>query len=77
MDDVCVCWSVRASLDQRVKWDYGVSQLEHICFSEESHNTAPIYNIIKSVPFLVTTLDIIHQALQSVFPPPAGATELR
>lgn len=64
-------------LDQRVKWDYGVSQLEHICFSEESHNTAPIYNIIQSVPFLVTTLDIIHQALQSVFQPSARAAELR
>lgn len=40
-------------LDPRVKWDYRVSQLDHICFSEESHNMAPIYNIIHSVPFLL------------------------
>lgn len=41
---VCVC-----VLDWRVKWDYRVSQLDHICFSEDSHNMAPIYNVRQSV----------------------------
>lgn len=33
---MCVCALKCVSLDQRVKWDYRVNQLDHICFSEES-----------------------------------------
>lgn len=45
---MCVGVCVSVSLDQKVRWDYRVSQLEHICFSEESHNMTLIFNIIQS-----------------------------
>ena len=61
VNTVCVC----VLLNQRVRWDYRVSQLEHICFSEESHNMAPVYNIIQSVPFPSVFPTLF--TLQSVF----------
>lgn len=76
---VCaVCVSVCVLLDQEVKWDYRVTQLEHICFSEESHNMARIYSIIQSVLFrsVFPTLFTRHYSQYSSSLPSAVAIEL-